>query len=375
MNIPLTHYLTQLPGFHTGRRIVVIESDDWGSIRMPSRTVRDRLTREGFTIDRCAFSTYDCLASSDDLEALFDVLTSVKDSRGRYAVVTANAVTCNPDFERIKADHYEHYYSEPFTETLKRYPASHRLSFRLWQQGIKLGIFHPELHGREHLNVTRWLTALQAGDPVTRMSFDQQHFGLSDKTTDRLRVRYMDAFCNTSAESQATEKEIIEQATALFTELFGYRPASFIAPCYIWRDSLEQSLADNGITQIQGLSLQQIPVSTDPVQVKTRFHYTGQRNLLGQHYTVRNAFFEPYKDNTSDRWTAECLRRIAVAFRMRKPAVISSHRINFIGSIEPEFRDRNLQLFRELLLGIVKQWPDVEFMSSRELGELIENGE
>lgn len=33
------HFLN-LPGWHTRRKIVVIESDDWGSIRMPSKEVK-----------------------------------------------------------------------------------------------------------------------------------------------------------------------------------------------------------------------------------------------------------------------------------------------------------------------------------------------
>ena len=33
------HNLLSIPGWRTNRHIVVIESDDWGSIRMPSKEV------------------------------------------------------------------------------------------------------------------------------------------------------------------------------------------------------------------------------------------------------------------------------------------------------------------------------------------------
>lgn len=52
-------------------------------------------------------------------------------------------------------------------------------------------------------------------------------------------------------------------------------------------------------------------------------------------------------------------------------AVISSHRLNFIGNIDIQNRDRNLILFRKLLNKIMKKWPDVEFISSDELGKNI----
>lgn len=54
-----------------------------------------------------------------------------------------------------------------------------------------------------------------------------------------------------------------------------------------------------------------------------------------------------------------------------KAAVICAHRLNFIGSIDSKNTDMNLPMFQELLHRIVKQWPDVEFMSSDQLGDII----
>jgi len=45
--------------------------------------------------------------------------------------------------------------------------------------------------------------------------------------------------------------------------------------------------------------------------------------------------------------------------------------LNFIGAINEKNRTQNLQLLEELLSKIMKRWPDVEFMSSDELGDLI----
>ncbi|RGV32175.1 hypothetical protein DWW18_14910 [Butyricimonas virosa] len=363
--------LAQIPGWHTNRHIVVIESDDWGSIRMPSLEVREMLKDEGYTIDNCKFSSYDSLASSDDLSCLFDILTSVKDINGNYAILTADSVVANPDFQKIKESGYQQYYYEPFTETLKRYPVSHQNSFELWKEGLTSGIFIPQLHGREHLNVVRWMNALQAGDEVTLHAFGQRHFGLSKLASDKLKVRYMDSFGNASADTIAIEDKVIREATDLFEKLFGFKSTSFIAPCYIWRESVEKTLSECGVKYLQGLSLQQIPVADNPPSVKTKYHYLGQKNKYGQRYLIRNAFFEPYKDNTTDKWVDECLNRIRIAFRWHKPAIISSHRINFIGAIAPTFRDRNLKLFKSLLSEIIKYWPDVEFMSSNQLGDYI----
>ena len=93
---------TDIPGWRTKRHIVVIESDDWGSIRMPSIESYNRLLAAGIRVDKCHYCTNDTVASTDDLELLFEVLTSVKDKNGKAAVITANSLVANPDFDRIK---------------------------------------------------------------------------------------------------------------------------------------------------------------------------------------------------------------------------------------------------------------------------------
>ena len=97
----LISYLQNLPGIKTNRKIVVIESDDWGSIRMPSRKVYDQLFKKGYKVDLDPYMKYDCMANSNDLEALFEVLSSVQDKNGRNAIITANTIMANPDFEKI----------------------------------------------------------------------------------------------------------------------------------------------------------------------------------------------------------------------------------------------------------------------------------
>ena len=109
MNIKqtITHNLLNVPGWRTNRHIVVIESDDWGSIRMPSKEVYDRLLNSGYRVDLCHFSDFDSLETGADLTNLFEVLDSVRDSRNHPAVLTANCVVANPDFDRIKACNFE----------------------------------------------------------------------------------------------------------------------------------------------------------------------------------------------------------------------------------------------------------------------------
>jgi len=59
---------------------------------------------------------------------------------------------------------------------------------------------------------------------------------------------------------------------------------------------------------------------------------------------------------------------------MRKPAVVSTHRVNFMGELRAANRDRGLVLLEELLGRMVKHWPDVEFLSAVELGDAMSAG-
>jgi hypothetical protein len=94
---------------------------------------------------------------------------------------------------------------------------------------------------------------------------------------------------------------------------------------------------------------------------------------LQQIYTVRNCVFEP--SQMSDKYdnVRSCINEISDSFFWKKPAILTSHRINFIGSIEEDNRKRNLKLLEELIQKILKRWPNVEFMSSDELITLIQN--
>ena len=45
------------------------------------------------------------------------------------------------------------------------------------KEGIAAGIFHPQFHGREHLNVKKWLKVLQSGEKDTCLAFEKGTFG------------------------------------------------------------------------------------------------------------------------------------------------------------------------------------------------------
>ena len=360
----ISRNLINIPGFRTKRKIVVIESDDWGSIRIPSRDVYDTFLSKGFDISGSDYNRLDTLESNEDLSMLFDVLESHRDSKNNPAVITANCVVGNPDFSKIRNSDFQEYFYEPVNKTLKRYPGRDRVE-SLWKQGYADKLFYPQFHGREHVNVVRWMNALKEKTPEIMFTFEHEttFSGNGD-------YNFMEVLDYNTPEDMAKMKESLVEGLDLFEKIFGYRSKSFIPPCYTWDSEVENVLHENGVKYIQGLVVQQIPTGTFE-NYRTRYHFLGSRNRLGQYYLVRNAFFEPALSRSNDL-VNECLNRINIAFRWKKPAIISSHRINYMGSLDERNRSENLKALDELLGQILKIWPDVEFLSTVEVGDLIE---
>lgn len=351
-----------ISGWRTNKRIVVIESDDWGSIRMPSKSVFDKFHQHGMNVADMQYNRYDALESNEDLEHLFQVLNKHHDKNNNPACFTANMIMANPAFEKIARSHFTEYHYEPMQETLRRYP-EHNHVFTLYHQGLSSRVFKPQFHGREHVQINRWLAALRKADERMLIAFDNQttYSGKDD-------YNFMESFDWDKPDEVIGQKGIIRDGLRIFLEAFGYISSSFIAPCYTWDEQLEPVLVESGVRFMQGGMNQYIPLGGFN-------HYRMKKHVMGQQlnsltYITRNCFFEPSLVAKSD-WVDYTLASIQDAFRWHKPAIICAHRINFIGFIDETNRMRNLKLLNELLKRICKKWPDVEFMSSDQLGELM----
>jgi hypothetical protein len=362
--------ISNIVGWRTTRKILTFESDDWGSIRTSNLGAVSRLSGLGIdfkSLDAQRYSYNDTLASAEDLTALFDVLSSVKDCNNHMAVFTAVSLVANPDFEAIRKSGYRNYYYEPFTDTLKRVPGCEG-SFELWKQGIGSGIFIPQFHGREHLNITAWMRALKYSHPETLEVFNERMFGYVNTFFDARQINYQEAFNIHDPTEINFLEAVIADGLKLFENIFGYRARLFVAPNGPFPNILEKTLALNGITLISQPKIQHEPIGYG----KTRkvFHYLGMKNKWNQVYLTRNCFFEPSNSAKMD-WVGSCMRDVETAFRWNKPAIISSHRVNYIGRLNICNRQQNLKLLGELLTKIKNRWPDIEFMSSVQLGSLI----
>lgn len=364
--------LSNIPGWRTKRKLIVFESDDWGSIRTYSKEAYEKMLKAGLSVDAYHYDAVDSLESDEDLQMLFSVLSEFKDATGRPPVFTPMCIMGNPDFDRIEASGFCEYHFQPLAETLSLYP-KHQNVLSLWQKGKEHRLFVPALHGREHLNVRRYMKLLQSGDEGMRVAFSNQSVGVPSYKGIAY-PNYLGALYPESLEEVCELHEYLKQAGDLFKKYNGFAPSCFMAPNAEEPKELETTLQKIGVKYLTRSKKRKYPIGDG--NFKTEWNYIGRENELGQTILTRNCFFEPVcwgEHKHINDWVDNCLREISIAFRWNKPAVISSHRVNFIGFIRPNNREKGLSELRRLFKSILQKWPETEFMTSEELGDIVAN--
>jgi hypothetical protein len=218
------------------------------------------------------------------------------------------------------------------------------------------------------LNVAEWVRSLQNSDETNRLAFDHGFWGLRLGKDDRSRISsFQAAFDLYDPEDLQVHEQSIKEGLQMFESIFGYKATFFVPPNGPFNNSLEKTAAECDIRYMSKAKLQIEPLGEG--KTRTIYHKPGSRNEHGQITLTRNCVFEPSEEGKD--WVDSCLSDIKIAFRMHKPAVISTHRVNYIGALDENNRTRGLKQLDELLSAVTKNWPDVEFITSDQLGDII----
>jgi hypothetical protein len=346
--------------------LIIFESDDWGCIRMPSKSIKKKIEGISKEYIQDPYLQYDCLETNEDIEILLDLLCDFKDGEGKHPLITANFILQNPDFEKIKEDGYSKFYGEDFRKSYLKKSSSDKV-FEKQKEAFQSGLFLPQFHGREHIHIRRWLRALTSNNELAHLAFENEIISLKSKKSPPCISFFMDAF-NAEDESDLIEiNQIITEGLEMFKDIWGFEASSAIAPCYFWHSRSESYLNDRGIKVIQGIRVQkEARLSGSPYNFKRIVHQQGDTNKFGQKYYLRNAFFEPSLDCKTD-WIGQCLNQVGASISKFGYAIISVHRVNFIGAIELSNRDKNIIMFRKLLKGLHENYPGIKYGSSLDL--------
>lgn len=357
-------------GWKTNRKIIVFSVDDYGNVRLNSKAARANLDKAGMKI-YSRFDTLDTLETKQDLEELFEVLNSVKDKNGRNAVFTPFALPCNINFEKVEGNNFQKFEYETLPETYSKLaieqPEAYFGAWEKWQEGIQKGFLKPQFHGREHVNLSIFNDKLKNKDEqiITALK-NKSYTSISDD--DYPTKSSFAAFDFWDISENQNLKSIVIDGLQKFEEVFGYKSNYFTPPVFNIHHSLFSTLKENGVNFIDLALFRKEHQGFG--KYKKSLNYTGKKTNEGLTIMVRNVVFEPTEDRGID-WVDFTLKQVETAFRWNKPAIISSHRVNFCGHIDEKNREKGLKSLEGLLQEIVKKWPDVEFMSADELGNCI----
>lgn len=352
-------------GAKTNRQLVAFYVDDFGSTRTRDRAAVEYLLAKGVPDSRYFVDT---LASEVDLKMLFDVLESVIDKNGNGACFTAVMNPANPDFEKIISSNYEQYYFEPFTNTLKRYGSGFENSFEYWKMGIEKNIFYPMFHGTEHISRKRLMQALQGGHEPTLWAFEKETVGIPFVHGYSRVNGIMQPYVMDNKSDLPLLEAQIKEGLDLFETIFGFKARQFRAGGDIVSPDLYPTLKAGGIEYIDE-TLYAVRHKGNGEYEKS-FNYIGKVNKYGQKLMVRNCVFEPTSDTSRD-WVNSTLIDIQMAFLCGKPAIISSHRANYVGGISKENREQGLGVLKDLLNRMVEKWPNIEFVNADQLADIM----
>ncbi len=362
--------LKNIYGWETKRKLVAFAVDDYGNVRIDSKKALENINNKNPIKER-RFDYFDTLENRQDLEMLYEALSSVKDSLGNPAVFTPYALSANIDFERMKEEGYQTYQYELLPTTYLKLsnlqPEAYQGAWKLWQEGIEKGLMCPEFHGREHFNLNVFEEKLAKKDKALLLSLENRslvNIGSAKYPTMKWTAAF--SFWDPIADTRRFP-EIIQLGLSAFEQVYGYKAWAFTPPAQDFPPHYENEINNWGLKAIDTPFYQYKHIGFG--KYKRQFSYTSDKKDKNIVKIVRNVVFEPTHSNIDH--VSKALNQIEIAFFWNRPVIISSHRVNFCGHIEPKNREKGISSLRLLLKGIIKKWPETEFISIRKLIKII----
>jgi hypothetical protein len=346
----------------SGQRAVVFESDDWGLAGfVPADSAWHGVDREALAPGRFpAVYWGSTLEDSAAVAELAAVLERAVGRDGLPAVLQPNYVMSSLQLE--DDDHWRRYDLPAFPPVYAR-PG-------MWgavRDALGRGVWYPEFHAAWHYDPDRRREQTEGAPEVAAAA--RRGIMLFPGSE---RARELGAWRSTEALTSE-----LEAALDLFRGVFGRRPGSIIAPDYAWNSRNEDIWQGRGLTVIQAKREQRNPgfgVGTAYRIRKWADRQYARAFRPDRIYLERNCRFEPVQYPDPDAVVRSCLSEIATAWERGEPAVVETHRINFVHT-DPSVAAAG----RAALAGLLQALTDGSrerpvFLTDHELAQLKRRG-
>ena len=345
-------------GFRFSRPLVLLQSDDWGRVGVRDAEGREELRAAGLNIGERPYDLYS-LETAEDVQELSEVLKSLQDSVRQPPCLEMNFVVANVDFPASAATGFRHIALKPLAEGLPGRWTRPGLS-NAYQTGIELGLFSPALHGTTHF------CGKAVADALTRDSEPGELLRTLWKSeTPYIHWRmpwvgyeYWDPEKGPAERfiSESEQERCINDAVRSYRQIFDEDAVSACAPGY------RADATTHRLWSAWGIRVAQNGPGT------VRAPHFDQHGLL---HTYRSLDFEPVL-NSEMRWE-DYVRDAATWLARGVPLIISVHSINFHSSLAP-YRHKTLPMLRDFLGALNKSYPELVYVNTRQLLEIVETG-
>jgi hypothetical protein len=358
------NHVKNITGWKTKRKLLIFAVDDYGNVRMASSQARYNLAAKGLDLNN-RFDQLDALDTLEDFEQLFEVLDSVRDKNKKSAVFTTYAMPCNIDFEKtLETGEFVYEYLDQTYEKAQALDASaYTGTYALLHEGIRAGLLKPQFHGREHINVNLFNAILRDKHPYLLANLEARSIAGIPTHPDFPGVSYNAAFTFWDKQEIESHKAIMKDGLQAFEKVYGFFPISFTASARPPHPELFQFINELGVKGIDKLRFDKYHLGNGKYVNGT--NSVGKKKNEDYVTVVRNCYFEPNSEDIN--WVDYTFTQIEAAFFWNTPAIISSHRVNFCGYVDPNNRAKGLNALKKLLQKVIKHHPDVEFVGVDEL--------
>ena len=347
-------------------RAVVLESDDWGLCAWSPDEEAHRLLADTPAFRSPAGLAYgrSTLESAGDVRRLAETLLEFHGGDGFPPVWQANTVMAAPDYAQLEPPHFRAAML-PIVALPATPPRWRRQG--LWEEVLRVcgtGVWWPELHGLHHVPERAWLAALRRGDADARRAFDLECPVCA-------AVEASGEF--DAAEPDEVRWEALRRAIQIFTGVFGRPPTSFCPPDYRWDNRLEAEAERLGLTLWQGRGERARSSLVTARRLLRR--WTWRAGGGARYYMPPRIVFEPRAGHgpagSTGRVVASAHRRVREAWAQGRPAVVSTHRLNY-AHLDAAWSDRGRAALRDLLGRLVRD--GAVFLTDLEVRQLHERG-
>lgn len=352
-------------------KAVVLESDDWGLCAWSPDEHAHRVLTDTPAFRGPVGRIYgrSTLESAGDVQRLVQTLLEFRGQDGFPPVWQANTVMAAPDYARLEPPLFQ-VGSMPVL-TLPEFPPRWQRP-GLWnevQSACESGVWWPELHGFHHLPEQAWLTALRRNQADARRAFEQQ----SPVCEAVEACGEFDA-----PEPEELKRTNLRRAIETFTRMFGRAPASFCAPDYRWDDRFEAEAEKLGVTLWQGRS--ERARRSFPVVRRLLRRLAWQASNGERFYMPPRIAFEPRggcggpggQGDAGARLGAPAAHtRARAAWSAGRPAVVSTHRLNY-AHLDAAWSEAGRGALRDLLQRLMGD--GAIFLTDAEVRQIHERG-